>query len=98
MQIRRRVSSPISGTASWAFLSISQAILGVYPEYDGLRIQPCLPDELESYTVTRKFRGTEYTIRVNRTGKASLTVDGAALDGNLIPLSDKAAVTVEVTL
>ena len=91
-------NSWLTGTASWTFLSISQAILGVYPEYDGLRIAPCLPDELGEYTVLRRFRGTEYTIHVKRTGEASLTADGVPVTGNLIPLSDKAGVLVEVTL
>ena len=46
----------------------------------------------------RRFRGTEYTIHVKQTGSRSMTVDGAAVCGNVIPLSDKAAVTVEVTV
>ena len=91
-------NSWLTGTASWAFLSISQAILGVYPEYDGLRIQPCIPDELDSYAVIRKFRDTEYHIHVKRTGIASLAVDGVPLDGNLVPLSAKPLVSVEVTV
>ena len=48
--------------------------------------------------VIRRFRGTEYTIHVRRTGNASMTVDGAAVAGNIAPLTDKAAVTVEVTV
>ena len=91
-------NSWLTGTASWTFLSISQAILGIYPDYEGLRIAPCIPDELEEYTVIRRFRGTEYTIHVKRTGEKSLTADGAAISGNIVPLSGKAAVQVEVTV
>ena len=91
-------NSWLTGTASWTFLSISQAILGIYPDYDGLRIAPCFPDDWDGYTVIRRFRGTEYTIHVRRTGEASMTVDGVSVTGNLAPLTDKAAVTVEVTL
>ena len=50
-------NSWLTGTASWTFLSISQAILGIYPDYDGLRIQPCIPDDWEGFTVLRRFRG-----------------------------------------
>ena len=91
-------NSWLTGTASWTFLSISQAILGIYPEYDGLRIQPCIPDELDSYTVIRRFRGTEYTIHVSRTGTPGMTVDGDRVAGNVVALTDKQHVTVEVTL
>ena len=91
-------NSWLTGTASWTFLSISQAILGIYPEYDGLRISPCVPDELQAYTVVRRFRNTEYTIHVRRTGKPGMRVDGVSVTGNVVPLCDKAQVTVEVTL
>ena len=91
-------NSWLTGTASWTFLSISQAILGIYPEYDGLRICPCIPDELADYTVIRRFRGTEYTVHVRRGERKGITVDGQPVAGDLIPLSGKAAVSVEVTL
>jgi len=91
-------NSWLTGTASWTFLSISQAILGIYPEYDGLRIAPCVPDDWNEFTVIRRFRGTEYNIHIRRTGETSLCVDGVPVSGNLVPLTDRDAVTVEVTL
>jgi len=91
-------NSWLTGTASWTFLSISQAILGIYPDYDGLRIHPCIPDDWQGYTVRRKFRGTEYEIEVKRTGTKTMTVDGIAIDGGTAPLTEKTACKVEVTL
>ena len=91
-------NSWLTGTASWTFLSISQAILGVYPDYDGLQIRPCIPDDWQEYTVIRKFRGTEYHIHVSRTGTPGLVVDGKALSGSLIPLTQAPKVDVEVTV
>ena len=91
-------NSWLTGTASWTFLSISQAILGIYPDYDGLKVAPCFPDDWSGYTVIRRFRGTEYTVHVKRTGVRSMTVDGVAVEGNVAPLTDKTAVTVEVTV
>ena len=91
-------NSWLTGTASWTFLSISQAILGVYPDYDGLRIAPCIPDELTEYTVIRRFRGTEYRIHVRRTGAKTMAVDGQPVTDSIAPLTGKAAVAVEVTL
>ena len=91
-------NSWLTGTASWTFLSISQAILGIYPEYDGLRIHPCIPDDWNEYTVIRRFRGTEYTIHVCRTGEKTMCIDGTPIVGDLAPLADKGKVSVEVTL
>ena len=91
-------NSWLTGTASWTFLSISQSILGIYPEYDGLRLSPCFPEDWEGYTVNRRFRGTDYEIRVRRTGERSLTVDGEKISGNVIPISHKDVIKVELTL
>ena len=92
-------NSWLTGTASWAFVSISQAILGIYPEYDGLRIEPCVPDEWKEFTVRRFFRGTQYVIHVLRTGAFSITADKEPVEGCIVPLSPESErVQVEVTI
>ncbi len=40
-------NSWLTGTAAWTFVNISQYILGVYPDYEGLRIDPCVPKNSE---------------------------------------------------
>lgn len=57
-------NSWLTGTAAWSFVNISQAILGIYPDYEGLIIKPCLPDEIKFYKVKRYFRGCIYNIEV----------------------------------
>lgn len=92
-------NSWLTGTAAWAFVNISQYILGVRPTPEGLAVDPCLPKELENYTVRRLYRGAWYRIHVTRTGTASMTVDGRAVDGKLVPLEDgKKEYDVEVTV
>ena len=92
-------NSWLTGTASWTFVSISQAILGIQPDYDGLRVQPCLPEFLTEYHVRRTFRAAQYDIHVRRTGKKTLTVNGEPVSGNQIPLQPEgSAARVEVTL
>ena len=74
-------NSWLTGTAAWNFVAISQHILGVRPEFDGLRIEPCLPAELTSLSITRRCRGAEYRISVTNSGSGGaprLTVDGVA--------------------
>ncbi|MEX1307103.1 MAG: glycosyl transferase [Eubacteriales bacterium] len=92
-------NSWLTGTGSWAFVNISQAILGVIPTVDGLCIKPCLPGHLNDYTVDRKFRGTTYHIHIKQTGSYSLTVDGKAIEGNVIPPDNqRTECQVEVTV
>ena len=93
-------NSWLTGTAAWSFYTISQGILGVKPDYDGLKLDPCLPKELTDLKLVRKFRGSTYNIHIvnkagDEKGKLSLTVDGKAIDGNVIP-ADKAPATHQV--
>ena len=91
-------NSWLTGTASWTFVNISQYILGIKPTLGGLSVDPCLPKELEEYTVDRRFRGAMYHIHVKQTGRASMTVDGTAVEGKVIPDTGKAEYRVEVTV
>ena len=84
-------NSWLTGTSAWNFFAISQAILGVKPQFDGLMIDPCLPASLPEVTIRREFRGSVYDIHiVNRAGgekaPVRITVDGQPIDGQVIPL------------
>jgi cellobiose phosphorylase len=84
-------NSWLTGTASWCYLAATQWILGIRPEYDGLRIDPCIPPDWDGFTVQRKFRGRTFEIEVNNPehvscGVSQLTVNGKSVKGNLIPL------------
>ena len=92
-------NSWLTGTAAWTFVNISQYILGIKPVLDGLMIDPCLPEEMKEYTVTRRYRGAVYHVHVAKTGAFSLSVDGAAVDGKRIPMVEgKREYRVEVTV
>ena len=94
----------LTGTAAWTFAVASQNILGIKPDYDGLRIDPCLPKELGDVKLTRKFRGSTYHIHIlNRSGdekgEICVCVDGKPVSGGLIPADNAPAVhEVEVTV
>src|SRR5262249_38675251 len=56
----RARNSWLTGTASWGFVSVSQYILGVRAEYDGLVLSPAIPSQWDEYEVMREFRGATY--------------------------------------
>lgn len=97
-------NSWLSGTASWAYQAATQFILGIRAEYEGLRIDPCIPAGWESFQAERIFRGSRYRIRVENPhhlcrGVRRLVVDGQEIDGSLTPsFSDGQAHTVIATL
>jgi cellobiose phosphorylase len=84
-------NSWLTGTASWNFYAISQYILGVRPDYNGLLIDPCIPKDWNGFKITRKFRGATYHIEVlnpeNKSkGVKEVWVDGKSNPSNLIPV------------
>ncbi len=97
-------NSWLTGSAAWNFVAITQWILGIRPEHDGLRIDPCLPADWEGYEAVRRFRGATYRIAIGKpvgvTGRiTSLLVDGRQVDGNVVaPAPLGADVTVEGTV
>lgn len=79
-----------TGSAAWLFRVSTEWLLGIRPEYDGLRVDPCIPSDWEGFTVHRMFRGAAYRIRVlNPAGRSwgvkRTTVDGRELSEPLIP-------------
>jgi cellobiose phosphorylase len=84
-------NSWLTGTASWNFYAISQFILGIQPDYDGLKVDPCIPSKWDGFEVTRKFRGATYQIKVinpshvNK-GVIKVTIDGNIFESNVLPL------------
>ena len=86
-------NSWLTGTAAWMWYTVSEFILGVKPTYNGLLIDPCLPETAKEYSVTRRFRGAEFNIHVtnpngSQKGIKSLVVDGKPIDGNIVPFSE----------
>lgn len=94
-------NSWLTGTAAWNYVAITQWILGIRPDFDGLRVAPALPSDWEGFTATRIFRGVRYDIDVKRVGpgdKVKLTVNGEQVEGTLIPTPEEDHVSVQVTV
>ncbi|HEX6331386.1 MAG TPA: glycosyl hydrolase family 65 protein [Actinomycetota bacterium] len=97
-------NSWLTGTAAWNFVAITQWILGIRPEHDGLRIDPCLPAAWDGFEAERRFRGATYRIIVRARPGArgrvfSLVVDGRPVEGQVVPVAPEGStVTVEATI
>jgi len=82
-------NSWLTGTAAWTFVNVSQYILGIRPEFDGLHVDPCIPAELEALRITRHYRGADIYIDIQNPGHVekgvqSMEVDGKPVSGNCI--------------
>lgn len=88
----RARNSWLTGTASWAFVAISQYILGVRADYEGLVIDPTIPKEWKEYKVTRDYRGKKFHIEVQNPdgichGVREIVLNGECISGKRIPHS-----------
>jgi cellobiose phosphorylase len=82
-------NSWLTGTAAWNYVAITQWILGIRPDYEGLQVAPVIPADWPGFQATRAFRGVTYHITVEREGpgnSVSLVVDGRAVAGDVVPL------------
>lgn len=87
-------NSWLTGTAAWNYYAISQFILGIQPDYAGLKIDPCIPKEWNGYSILREFREVKYVIEIQNPyhvsrGVLKLIVDDLEIEGNIIPLMEK---------
>lgn len=100
----RARNSWLTGTAAWGFVAITQYILGVRADYDGLLIAPAIPSKWNGYEVMRVFRDATYHIRVNNphhvsSGVARIKVDGRIITTPYVPPAPAGStVAVEVEL
>jgi N,N'-diacetylchitobiose phosphorylase len=81
----------LSGSATWAYYTVTQYILGVQPDYAGIRIDPCLPAKWKEVQITRVFRKKVLNITIKnpdgvQKGVKSMKVNGHPIEGNLIPM------------
>jgi cellobiose phosphorylase len=107
-------NSWLTGAAAWCYVAATQWILGIRPEYDGLRVDPCIPVDWKGFEVVRRFRGKRLRIRVTNpagTGRGvrELRVTCGAdatprtVPGNVVPAAllaelPDAEITVEARL
>lgn len=95
-------NSWLTGTAAWTFVNVSQYILGIQPDYEGLVVDPCIPKSLREFKVNRIFRGYKYNIFVGNPdgvekGVLSITVNGKPINGTCI-IPDKEVTEYEVVV
>jgi cellobiose phosphorylase len=97
-------NSWLTGTAAWNYVAITQYILGIRPDFNGLLIDPCIPSEWDGFRVKRKFRGATLNIIVKNPdhiskGVKKLKINGQTVKGNLVPVMPEGSVNnIEVVL
>ena len=86
-----------TATVAWLIHGGFEGILGVKPGFEGLEIEPHVPDEWKHYSVDKRYRNTMYHISFERTdGEKGVWVDGVKQENNCIKSEkDECEVTVK---
>jgi N,N'-diacetylchitobiose phosphorylase len=71
----------LTGTGGWAYYAATHWMLGIRPGYEGLEIDPCIPSSWPGFTVTRFWRGAQYTINVKNPAQVEKGVRSVSLNG-----------------
>lgn len=73
-------------------VSLVEGIMGVQPQMDGLRINPCVPSSWNDFSMVREFRGKKLNIQVEnkngvQKGVTHIVINGEEIQGDLIPIA-----------
>lgn len=88
----------LTGTASTVMVGCVEGILGMRPDFYGLRIAPAIPKEWDTFEIEKDFRGKHLHIVVENpehaeSGCKEMYVNGERMEGNYIPESKLTAQT-----
>jgi len=79
----------LSGAATWAYYSVTQYILGIQPQYNGIKIDPCIPSQWKEIKIQKRFRGKQLNIKIENKsgiekGVEKIIINGNEINGNFI--------------
>ncbi|MDO5292555.1 MAG: N,N'-diacetylchitobiose phosphorylase [bacterium] len=92
----------LTGTASTVMVGCVEGILGLRPDFDGIKIEPAIPSDWNEFTVKKVFRGKILNITVKNPNGAEggckeFYLNGEKLEKNYILAKDMKEIN-EVTL
>ncbi len=94
----------ITGCSGWNFMAGTEWLLGIRRDFEGLRIDPCIPAKWKKFSMRRPFRDAVYEIEIENPdgvekGVKEVYVDAELIEGNLIkPHSDKKVHNIKVVM
>ena len=95
----------LTGTASTVMTGCVEGILGMRPDFYGLKIEPAIPAVWEGFEINKDFRGKHLHIVANNKGHAEtgckkLLVNGKEMENNYIPedlLTENTEIIIDIS-
>jgi N,N'-diacetylchitobiose phosphorylase len=77
----------MTGSAGWSYFAATRFILGIRPDYDALRLDPCIPPAWKGFTARRVWRDAVYEITVENPSGVSKGIAALFLNGVGVPVA-----------
>jgi len=91
----------LTGTASTVMVGCVEGILGLRPDFYGIKISPSIPSDWKEFEMSKDFRGKHLSIKVENSGVESgvksIILNGEEIEGDYIP-ADRLADENEVII
>jgi len=92
----------LTGTASTCMVGCVEGIMGMRPDFYGIKIAPAVPSDWKEFNITKNYRGKKLNIHVtnpdgHESGCQSMTVNGKVMEDNYIRFDELDDVN-EITL
>ncbi|MBR1816433.1 MAG: N,N'-diacetylchitobiose phosphorylase [Lachnospiraceae bacterium] len=83
----------LTGTASTVMVGCVEGILGIRPDYYGIKIAPSIPSDWKNFEIYKNYRGKKLNIKVNNpdsreSGVKEVTVNGKLMASDYIPFDE----------
>lgn len=75
----------LTGTASTVMVGCVEGILGLRPDFYGIKLCPAIPKEWKELSITKLYRNHILNIKIVRSKTKSLIVNNIKLENNYIP-------------
>ena len=83
----------LTGTASTVMVGCVEGILGLRPDFYGIKLAPSIPSEWKNFEMDKDYRGKKLHITVNNpngceSGYKEVLLNGKSMESNYIPFND----------
>ncbi len=89
-----------TGSAAWLFIILLNELLGIKPDWSGIKIDPRIPSHWQSLNIIRYFRNSILNINIRNKGKAEkiykILVNGKVFKTNIIPVARNKKYNIDV--
>lgn len=76
----------LTGSAGWAYFAATRYLIGVRFAFEGMIVDPCIPNDWDGFSLVREWRGATYNITVKNPNHVEKGVVETTVNGNKVDI------------